>query len=321
MRRRRRRWVGLAVCAVTLAGCGTSPPPNNPRPLVERVSGQGALQHMAALQRIADANGGNRATPSPGYDASVDYVARVLRTAGYAVTTPTYPISDDGPRARDVVAQTRTGSTDHVVMLGAHLDSVPEGPGINDNGSGVAALLEIATKLGPSPLVRNAVRFAFWGSEEDEYQGSTHYVDTLSQADRDHLLGYVNVDMLASPNAGYFVLSGDTGRSRTIGDVLGEQLTATGVRPTTMAFDGESDFVPFVDAHIPSGSVQAGDEARKTSEESARWGGTAGVEFDPCYHSPCDRFSDVNTVALNRYTDALAGTLAYFAATDGRPSR
>lgn len=94
-------------------------------------------------------------------------------------------------------------------MAGAHLDSVRKGPGINDNGSGVAALLEIATQLGSSLPVRNAVRFAFWGSEEDDLRGSTHYVKTLSRGDRDDILLYVNLDMIASPNAGYFVLGGE----------------------------------------------------------------------------------------------------------------
>ena len=61
-------------------------------------------------------------------------------------------------------------------MAGAHLDSVPEGPGINDNGSGVAAVLETAVQLGNSPKVHNAVRFGFWGAEELGLIGSRNYV-------------------------------------------------------------------------------------------------------------------------------------------------
>ncbi len=47
----------------------------------------------------------------------------------------------------NVIAQTKTGSTDNVVMVGAHLDSVPEGPGINDNGSGWPRVLETALQM------------------------------------------------------------------------------------------------------------------------------------------------------------------------------
>ena len=211
----------LVALAAILAGCTTTPvapvSPDVPgsTQLAAGVSGAGAVPHLEALQRIADANGGNRASPGPGYEASVDYVAGVLRDAGYDVSLPTYPAAvgeRGGDRRqvvlRQVVAQTRTGNPGRVVMAGAHLDSVPDGPGINDNGSGVAALLEIATRLGGSPQAVNAVRFAFWGSEEANLNGSTTYVASLPAADRDDLLLYLNLDMLASPNAGYFVQGG-----------------------------------------------------------------------------------------------------------------
>jgi aminopeptidase S len=211
--------------AVALAGCGTAVPGSADNSTqggtAPAVSRAGATQHLQALQRIADENGGNRASPSPGYEASVDYVATVLRGAGYQVSTPTFPISTGRGGGvvtlRSVVAQTRTGAADHIVMAGAHLDSVAEGPGINDNGSGVATLLEVATQLSGSPQVRNTVRFAFWGSEEDDLQGSTHYVQTLSDADRRGIMLYLNLDMLASKNAGYFVQGeqGDTGDEKT----------------------------------------------------------------------------------------------------------
>src|SRR4051794_23973106 len=102
-------------------------------------------------------------------------------------------------------------------MAGAHLDSVPDGPGINDNGSGVAALLEIATELGGSPPIDRAVRFAFWGSEEEDLNGSDYYVQSLSAAERDQLALYLNLDMLASPNAGYFVQGGEGHRPSQTG--------------------------------------------------------------------------------------------------------
>jgi aminopeptidase S len=167
------------------------------------VSGAGALTHLRKLQRVADQNGGNRASPSPGYDASVDYVVSVLRKAGWQVSTPELDV--DGGRVRNVIAQTKTGDQDHVVMAGAHLDSVEDGPGMNDNGSGSAALLELAARMGASPKVTNQVRLAWWAAEEVDMDGSTHYVETLSRADRGKIALYLNLDMVASPNVAYQV--------------------------------------------------------------------------------------------------------------------
>jgi aminopeptidase S len=329
-----------AVLLALLAGCGSTPPLGGPaqsplqRDLVTDVSGAGALPHLEALQRIADENDGNRASPGPGYDASVDYVAGVLRSAGFDVSTPTFTVRGGrrggGGEAtvRNVVAQTRTGDPTHVVMAGAHLDSVPEGPGINDNGSGVASLLEIATRLGDSPPVENAVRFAFWGSEEADLDGSTNYVKSLSTADRSRIMLYLNLDMVASPNPGYFVQGGEGRRARQTGPagsaevakVLVDQLAATGVAAETTTFDAESDYEAFVEAGIPSGGVLAGDSNEKSQEQVAKWGGQAGRAFDECYHSDCDGIDNLDRTALDRNTDAIAGTVAHFATSAQRPT-
>jgi aminopeptidase S len=336
------RWIALmAGLLAVLAGCtATAPAPPQPpvetpsqRRLVDEVSGAGAIPHLEALQRIADDNGGNRASPGPGYEASVDYVAGVLRDAGYDVSTPTYPFElDDGREIvlRNVIAQTRTGNPERVVMAGAHLDSVPAGPGINDNGSGVAALLEMAVRLGGSPPVRDAVRLGFWGSEEVDLNGSTHYVRTLSSSDRQRLMVYINLDMLASPNTGYFVLSGGRARpwsspdrpgSSEVTQVLVDQLAATGVVAETGALDGGSDFVPFADAGIPSVGVQTGDEMEKSAAQAAKWGGRAGEVFDACYHQACDRLDNLDRTALDRLTDAVAGAIEYLTVAAEPPPR
>ena len=315
------------------------------RQLVKKADGPGANRHLIAFQRIADRNGGNRASGTPGYDASVDYVAGLLRGSGYIVTTPEYTYdervaadgtlvvggqtfvlgllqeSDPAPvggvtapmvvlpedattgceasdfagtdvagkivvirrgsctflvkaqnaaaagavhviisnsatgadlltgtlgepapvpvgftdfatgnalvalsgqtavadpsveiattTSRNVVAQTRKGRTDNVVMAGAHLDSVEVGPGINDNGSGSAGLLEVALELGGGAKVKNAVRFAWWGAEELGLIGSQAYVDSLSFEQQLDIALYLNFDMIGSPNAAYFVYDGD----------------------------------------------------------------------------------------------------------------
>lgn len=298
---------GLAVACSAATPTSPSPVPSAfSDGLVADVSGAGAYAQLSELQRIAEAHGGNRATGRPGYDASVDHVAEVLRGAGFEVTTPTFTFRD--AQYRNVIAQTRTGDPGQVVLAGAHLDSVRDGPGINDNGTGVANLLEIATKMGGSPPVGRTVRFAFWGAEERDFEGSQGYVDSLSTADRRAIALYLNLDMTASPNAGYFV-QGDKPASRD----LAARLTALGAAPDILEFDDGSDYAPFVKAGIPSAGLLAGDEQVKTADQAARWGGTAGQVFDGCYHTACDTLANVDRVALDRFGDAAAGTLASLA--------
>lgn len=327
----------LAACSSTAAPTGTAAaaPPESTgdqaliQQLVDDVTVAGTQPHLQALQRIADQNGGNRASPGPGYDASVDYVVGVLRDAGFDVSTPTF-VDDSGRRdatVRNVIAQTRTGDPNRVVLAGAHLDSVQEGPGINDNGSGVATLLEIATRLGGSPQVTNVVRFAFWGSEEEGLIGSTEYVKGLSGTERSTLMMYLNLDMVASPNAGYFVMGGVGSRSSQAGPpgsaeiarVLLAQFQQAGVSAEAKAFDGDSDFDAFVEAGVPSGSVETGDDEIMTAEQAARWGGQQGAVHDRCYHTACDTLDNINSTALDKMADAVAGTVAHFASTTGLP--
>ena len=322
----------VAVVTAALGGCGREPRPQPAPPptpagvsaaasdfaamMRQRVTVDAMMAHLTKLQEIADANDGNRALGTPGYDASVEYVADALRDRGFDVQTPEFEVRlpfaeepvvtvggaaiaakplectigtppqgvtgplvaarvEDSPgctasdydglpvagavvlvdrgecqfsvqqaaaaergavamivannvdgdemggtlgentdvkipvvsvtkasgarlraepgdttirldagvrteRTRNVIAQTKTGSTTDVVMVGAHLDSVAEGPGINDNGSGVAAVLETALQLGSSPEVNNAVRFGFWGAEELGLKGSKNYLESLT---------------------------------------------------------------------------------------------------------------------------------------------
>ena len=250
----------------------------------------------------------------------------VLRRAGFRVSTPTFEASgEDGDGAsgpqRNVIAQTRTGDPGHVVMIGAHLDSVSDGPGIVDNGSGVASVLEIATQLGADPSVQNTVRFAFFGGEESGAQGSSGYVEGLSADDRKKIKLYLNVDMVASPNGGYFVQGGkgrdeeDAGPpgSATIARVLADQLTKTGVTtPEVIEFVGD-DESPFIEAGIPVGGAESGDDQEKTAKQAKAWGGQAGEPYDRCYHEACDNIDNVNRDMLDHYMRAIAGTLAHFA--------
>jgi len=217
----------------------------------------------------------------------------------------------------------KTGKNDNnVVMAGAHLDSVNAGPGIQDNGSGSAALLEVAEQMA-KVKPRNTLRFAWWGAEESGLVGSTFYVNGLSAEEQGDIALYLNFDMIGSPNYVFFVYDGDDSDGVGAGpgpagsaeieaffenyyDSIGEPYKGTD-------FSGRSDYGPFIAVGIPSGGLFTGAEGIKTDEEAAIWGGTAGNAYDPCYHLACDTFDNVSLHALDVNSDAVAASVLTFA--------
>lgn len=221
----------------------------------------------------------------------------------------------------NVLAESKDGNPNNVVMAGAHLDSVQRGPGINDNGSGSAALLEVAEQMA-KVKPRNMVRFAWWGAEEAGLVGSTAYVAGLTPAEGSRITLYLNFDMIGSPNHVFFIYDGDnsdaTGAgpgpagSAQIEDLFEAYYTMKGLPYKGTDFTGRSDYGPFIAANIPAGGLFTGAEGVKTAEEAALWGGTAGQQYDPCYHLACDTYANNNNFALEINADAVAyATLQY----------
>ncbi|EFG76590.1 PA domain protein [Mycobacterium parascrofulaceum ATCC BAA-614] len=229
-------------------------------------------------------------------------------------------------KARNVIAQTRTGSTSNVVMAGAHLDSVAAGPGINDNGSGVAAVLETALRLGNSPQVRNAVRFGFWGAEELGLIGSRNYVESLDLTALKSIALYLNFDMLASPNPGYFTYDGDQSLpadvrgqpvvpegSAGIERTLVAYLKSAGKTAQDTAFDGRSDYDGFTLAGVPAGGLFSGAEVKMSADQAKLWGGTADQPFDPNYHQKTDTLDHIDRAALGINGGGVAYAVGLYA--------
>jgi Zn-dependent M28 family amino/carboxypeptidase len=213
-----------------------------------------------------------------------------------------------------------------VVMAGAHLDSVAEGPGINDNGSGVAAVLETALQLGPSPGVHNAIRFGFWGAEELGLIGSRKYVESLDVNALKDIALYLNFDMLASPNAGYFTYDGDQSLpadkrgspvvpegSAGIERELAAYLNSAGKTPQDTSFDGRSDYDGFTQAGIPAGGLFSGAENKKSAEEAKLWGGPADQPFDPNYHKSTDTLEHIDRAELGINGGGVAYATGFYA--------
>ncbi len=219
----------------------------------------------------------------------------------------------------NVIADAPSGRTDHTVAVGSHLDSVLEGPGINDDGSGTSQDLEIALRYAKAVKnPRNHVRFLFFGAEENGLLGSGHYVSTLSQDEQDDIMAMLDFDMMASPNFARFVYDGDgsdnpdapgpTG-SDIIEALFTDYWADRGLVSETTPFDGRSDYVAFTDVGIPAGGIFAGAEGIKTEEQEARYGGTAGEPFDVCYHQACDTLSNLNLQAMDQFSDNAANAV------------
>ncbi|ONI85076.1 hypothetical protein ALI22I_32100 [Saccharothrix sp. ALI-22-I] len=203
----------------------------------------------------------------------------------------------------NVFAESRDGLADNTVMAGAHLDGVQDGAGINDNGTGSAALLEIAVRMA-KVKTNNLVRFAWWGAEEEGLLGSEHYIATLPQAERDRIALYLNFDMVGSPNYLYGIYDGDNSSgtappdfippgSAQIEDVFEKFYADRGLPSEDTEFSGRSDYGPFIAVGIPAGGLFTGAEGVKTAAQQALYGGVAGAAYDPCYHQPCDSFTPV----------------------------
>ncbi|MEV4532374.1 M28 family peptidase [Asanoa sp. NPDC049518] len=258
-------------------------------------------------------------------------------------------------QTENVIAESRKGDASSVVMAGAHLDAEPDTVGINDNGSGSAALLEIALQLAKTKTP-NKTRFAWWGAEEANLVGSTFYVNSLTPEQRADIALYLNFDMIASPNYILGVYDGDDSAaqgspagppgSAEIEAVFQDFFADRGLPTRAADFTGRSDYGPFIAAgvDIPSGGLFTGAEVLKTAQDVADYGGVEGEQYDPCYHEPCDSlfpvrdgadaalykeldrqydmFGNLNLEALDVNSDAIATAVLTFALdTSSLPAR
>ncbi len=260
-----------------------------------------------------------------------------------ATVTVTVDYTTETRTSYNVFAETKSGNDANTVMAGAHLDSVQDGAGINDNGTGSAALLETAIQMS-KVKPNNTVRFAWWGAEEEGLLGSEYYVGNLTEEEADDISLYLNFDMIGSPNYFFGVYDGDDSSgtatvdipegSAAIEDVFESYYDSVGQPYQDTDFSGRSDYGPFIAVGIPAGGLFTGAEDIKTEEEAELYGGLAGVAYDPCYHAPCDNLTgefqdvalydalaatgydlvgNVNTFALDINSDAVATAIITFA--------
>jgi Zn-dependent M28 family amino/carboxypeptidase len=231
---------------------------------------------------------------------------------------------NQGVSTNNIIAETPGGRSDRTVVVGQHLDSVYEGPGINDDGSGTAMALESAEQLAALKIKpTNKIRFIFFAGEEQGLLGSDYYVSQLSKKGISDISAMLDYDMLASPNYARFIYDGNGDEhgfagpngSGTIEQVFKSFWDSQNLRYETIPFDGRSDYDAFTLAGIPAGGIFAGAEGVKTVDQVALYGGQAGVAFDKCYHQLCDDLTNVNNQGLSEHSDAAVNAILTFAQT------
>jgi aminopeptidase S len=305
--------LGLALAAGALVVPG-SPSFATAAVVDPDISATNTKAHLDQFQTIANNNGGNRYTGRTGYKASADWVKAKLDAAGFTTTLQSF--STSAGTSYNVIAEWPFGDANHVVMTGSHLDSVSAGPGINDNGSGSAGVLETAlTYAASGQTPKNRLRFGFWGAEELGLLGSKYYVNNLPAAERDKIELYLNFDMIASPNPGYFIYD-DNAAGNEARDELKSYFTDKNVQTEYIDVQGRSDHAAFRSLGLPTAGTFSGAEEIKTSAQATKWGGQANVAFDKCYHRSCDTNTNLDLTSLDRQIDAIGHMVWNYAQKD-----
>ncbi|KAH6964465.1 hypothetical protein DER45DRAFT_501079 [Fusarium avenaceum] len=275
---------------------------------------------------------GTLGTPSPNHVATFGLggeegqaVAKKLKD-GEKVDAIAYINSDVKTiTTTNIIAQTRGGDPDNCVMLGGHSDSVTEGPGINDDGSGSISVLEVAVQL-TKYRVNNCVRFAWWAAEEEGLLGSDHYVSVLSEEENRKIRLFMDYDMMASPNFAYQIYNATNAAnpkgSEELRNLYVDWYEDQGLNYTFIPFDGRSDYDGFIRGGIPAGGIATGAEGVKTEREAEMFGGQAGVWYDKNYHQIGDDLTNLNYTAWEVNTKLIAHSVATYAKSfKGFPER
>ncbi len=281
----------------------------------EKVANAEAAGAVAVILFNQGSNGGNQGlipatlATAPGNPlTTIPTVFATYPVGSFMLGTTVSLTTDTISESREtwnIVVETMGGPPQDVVMLGSHLDSVPQGPGINDNGTGVATLLEVARLVAACDGARK-IRLAWWGAEEWGRLGSNAYVASLAPAELANIALYLNFDTLGSPNFIHARYDGDASSGGTggpAGSAAIEQWFAAdfmqqAIPLTETPFEGRSDYQAFIDAGVPTGGLFTGAEQLKTENEATAFGGQAGQPYDACYHLACDDIGNVDTGAL-----------------------
>lgn len=327
----------LAVCVLSsvfaISGCQKNEQDSKEK--IEDVSQSGLkmdaaqmMTHLHAFEQIAKQHGGNRAVGTQGGLASADYILDHAKKAGFTTNLQAFE-NREKTKGQNVIVEIPGESKQDIILLGAHYDSVKMGPGINDNASGVALLLELMAQLSQQKIKpKHSIHLAFWDSEEVGIAGSQAYVKKLTAEQLKAIKAYINVDMVGTKDPEILIADGD----KSSVDEMEKMLKERGMQ--------EQDYKPLLDGlrSIPSHSGDLAlentlkeffkaknlkikeDVATLTASDTAPFLGKVPVtsvilfneqmkgdelEFAPCYHKACDTIEQVDPKSMQLAGDAV----------------
>jgi alkaline phosphatase isozyme conversion protein len=263
--------IGLGLVLSILVGCGAptaTPVPATATPVpatATAVTVPTAREHLVALSETI----GPRVAGSANETEAARYIETVLRDAGYAPLIQPFTfsavITDVGVTLESAnVLATKAGLSTQEIIVGAHYDSVEVGRGADDNASGVAVMLEVATRL-KDVQTPYTIKFVAFGAEELDRQGSRYYAGEMTAADVDNTVAMINLDSLIAGDMTY--VYGDAGEKGFLRDWLLDMAhkegldlrTQTGENPIYPAgTTGDwSDHAPFQTRGVPYAYFEA----------------------------------------------------------------
>ncbi|MFD0516495.1 M20/M25/M40 family metallo-hydrolase [Paractinoplanes durhamensis] len=285
----------LAVTGLTHADAAQAPAPAVAAPPV--ITATVPMAHLSKLMEFAAASSNTRVIGSAGFTATVSYLQAQLAGLGWTTTVQNFTVR--GKKAANVVAEWPYGDAGHVVMAGAHSDSVAAGPGINDDGSGVAALLANAAAITQSNLrPAKRIRFGFWGAEEQGDVGSSYYVSHLAGGEAAKIDAYLNFDMVGNKvengkAVGWSLYA--EGQSNGLNAPFQSYFAAQGITVNpSLDTDDRSDHAAFKNAGVDVTGVSS---VRSLNELGA------------CYHKACDNLTDVDQNSMVLASNAIANAV------------
>jgi aminopeptidase S len=292
--------VTVAITGVSYAGTTTAAPAAAAPPVIPA---DATMVHLQKLMDFAKASKNTRVIGSAGFTSTVTYLKQQLDALGWQTTVQNF--TTGGKSAANVVAEWPFGDATHVVMAGAHSDSVAAGPGINDDGSGVAALLANAATIAQAKLrPQKRIRFGFWGAEEEGDVGSSYYVSHLAGGEAKKIDAYLNFDMIGNKvengrAVGWSLYS--EGQSNGLNQPFQAYFTAHNITVNpSLNTDDRSDHAAFKRAGV-----------KVTGVSSVRSLSALGA----CYHRACDDLTDVDPNSMLLGTNAIATAVWSLAGT------
>lgn len=316
--------IAFAIASILISCKNNNTLPSQSISIEKTANKESAWKHLEAIQQIADKNQNHRSVGSPGGVATADYIVEQLQLL--ELKPEKIPFEAQNAKKNTIKGQNIIveipGKSSEIVMFGAHYDSVEMGPGINDNATGVAILLEMALAVKKTNIQPDkTIRIAFWDAEEFGVLGSAAYIKNLSEPEKRKISSYINVDMVGTKEPETLVLDGDESSIPP----MKENFKKAGVSEKEIEMmlggipkphQGSAELEKIVEQYLKSKKVTYKDDLMTSlSTDTAPFyqlSPTTGIVmihtieeadgvllFAPCYHQECDNINNVDKKSFN----------------------